>query len=74
MGKKKIEVEPADSKEMAVSDALASAEGAEEVLVICLKGESGVEMHTTMSYPPDMLWLLEIAKEQVMEMANHTND
>lgn len=72
--RKKIEVEPVDSQEMAVSEALACAEGADEVLVIALNADTGVEMHTSITYPPDMLWLLEIAKDQIKEMSNNTND
>ena len=48
--------------------ALAEAQTAEDVLVICFGRDGNMAMHSTINSGPEILWALELAKSQVLEM------
>jgi len=51
-----------------VEYALSEAQGADEVIIICFDSEGEMSMHSTITRGPDILWSLELAKLQVLEM------
>lgn len=51
-----------------VEYALNSAEGAEDVLIICFDHNGEMSLHSTITNGPEILWSLELAKQQVLEM------
>jgi len=51
-----------------VEYALSEAQGADEVIIICFDSEGEMSMHSTITRGPDILWSLELAKSQVLEM------
>lgn len=48
--------------------ALSQAETAEDVIIICFNHEGEMSMHSTVTKGPDILWSLELAKMQILEM------
>lgn len=40
----------------------------EEAIVICFADDGMMSLHSTISKGPDILWALELAKAQVLEM------
>lgn len=51
-----------------VEHALSEAQGADEVIIICFDSEGEMSMHSTITRGPDILWSLELAKSQALEM------
>lgn len=51
-----------------VEYALSEAQSADEVIIICFDSEGEMSMHSTITRGPDILWSLELAKSQVLEM------
>lgn len=47
---------------------LESAQGAEDVLIICFAADGEMSLHSTITNGPEILWSLELAKQQVLEM------
>jgi hypothetical protein len=47
---------------------LAQAQSAENVVVICFDVDGEMALYSTITNGPEILWSLEIAKSQVLEM------
>lgn len=47
---------------------LSEAQSAEDVIIICFDSEGEMSMHSTIPRGPDILWAMELAKLQVLEM------
>lgn len=41
---------------------------AEDAIVICFSDEGEMSLHSTIKRGPDILWALELAKDQILEM------
>lgn len=70
--KKKVDVVEDDGT--SVGEALEAAAACEAVLVIGVGSDGSVALHSSMPYAPDNLWAIELARAQVLEMANHYSD
>jgi len=51
-----------------VEFALSQAQSADDVIIVCFDSEGLMSMHSTITRGPDILWSLELAKQQVLEM------
>jgi hypothetical protein len=51
-----------------VEYALAQAQGSEDVLIICFDRGGEMALKSTITSGPEILWALELAKSQVLEM------
>ncbi len=51
-----------------VEYALSNAQAAEDVLIICFARDGEMSLHSTITNGPEILWSLELAKQQVLEM------
>ena len=51
-----------------VEYALNNAQTAEEVLIICFDSDGAMSLHSTITNGPQILWSLELAKQQILEM------
>jgi hypothetical protein len=51
-----------------VEYALAEAQTAEDVIIICFDEYGELSLHSTITRGPDILWALELAKMQILEM------
>lgn len=38
------------------------------VIAICMDADSNITVHSTMHYPPDLLWAIEQAKNQLFDL------
>ena len=47
---------------------LSQAQTAEDVLVICFADTGELSLHSTITNGPEILWSLELAKQQILEM------
>jgi hypothetical protein len=61
MGKVKAEMDK-------VEYVLAQAQSAENVVAICFDTDGEMSLYSTITNGPEILWSLEIAKSQVLEM------
>ena len=52
----------------AVEEALIEAADASEVIVICVTDTGEIEVKSSIPYPPDILWAMEVAKHQLFEL------
>lgn len=57
-----------------VEEALFSAMDAEDVVVLAIDKAGQITMHTTIDYPPDILWTLENAKKTTLYMSQPRGD
>lgn len=48
--------------------ALSAAQAAEEVVIICFDAMGEMSLHSTITKGPDILWALELCKQQILEM------
>lgn len=51
-----------------VEFALSQAQAAEEVVIICFDAMGEMSLHSTITKGPDILWALELCKQQILEM------
>lgn len=51
-----------------VEHALAEAQTADDVVIICFDGVGEMSLHSTITRGPEILWALELAKSQILEM------
>jgi len=51
-----------------VEYALAEAQTADDVVIICFDESGEMSLHSTITRGPDILWALELAKAQILEM------
>lgn len=51
-----------------VEYALSEAQGAEDVVIICFARDGEMALKSTITNGPEILWALELAKSQVLEM------
>lgn len=51
-----------------VEYALSQAQGSEDVLIICFDTDGTMALKSTITTGPEILWALELAKSQVLEM------
>ena len=51
-----------------VEHALAEAQTADDVVIICFDEGGEMSLHSTITNGPEILWALELAKMQVLEM------
>lgn len=51
-----------------VEYALAEAQTASDVIIICFDEVGEMSLHSTITKGPDILWALELAKAQILEM------
>ncbi|NBW11683.1 MAG: hypothetical protein EBR82_26990 [Caulobacteraceae bacterium] len=51
-----------------VEHALAEAQTAEDVVIISFDESGEMSLHSTLTRGPDILWALELAKMQIIEM------
>lgn len=51
-----------------VEFALSQAQTAEDVIVLCFDTYGEMSLHSTITKGPDILWALEMVKQQVLEM------
>ena len=47
---------------------LSEAQSAEHVIVICFDSMGEMSLHSTITTGPEILWSLELAKQQILEM------
>ena len=40
----------------------------DSVIAICMDKEGAITVHSTITYPPDLLWAIEQAKSQLFEL------
>jgi hypothetical protein len=56
-------------KEMTgIESVAADIQGYENVIAICMDKEGAITVHATMSYPPDLLWAIEQARNQLFDL------
>jgi hypothetical protein len=53
----------------AVDQVLSDAHGADDVIVICVH-DGEISVVSSITYPPDILWSLEMAKANCLEIGN----
>jgi len=51
-----------------VESVCASIQAYDNVIAICMDKESNITVHSTMTYPPDLLWAIEQAKNQLFDL------
>ena len=51
-----------------VEYALDSAQGSSDVVIICFDRSGEMSLHSTITNGPEILWSLELAKMQILEM------
>lgn len=51
-----------------VEHVLSEAQTAENVIVICFDESGEMSLHSTITRGPDILWAMELAKSQILEM------
>lgn len=47
---------------------LSQAQTAEDVIIICFAETGEMSLHSTITTGPEILWSLELAKQQILEM------
>lgn len=47
---------------------LSEAQAADDVIAICFSDTGELSMHSTITNGPEILWALELAKQQILEM------
>lgn len=52
----------------AVESVCADIQEYKNVIAICMDADSNITVHSTMTYPPDLLWAIEQAKAQLFDM------
>lgn len=52
----------------AVDEVLVSASDAADVIVVCVLDDGAIEVRSSIPYPPDILWALTIAQQQLFEL------
>lgn len=57
-----------------VGEALEAAAGCQAVLIIGVEPTGQVALYSSMQYAPDLLWAIELARLQIVEMANDYSD
>lgn len=57
-----------------VEYALAGAQTADDVIIICLDTKGYIGVRSTLVNGPDILWAMELAKQQILEMGQPTDD
>ena len=57
-----------------VEEALYSASGADQVVVLALDDEGRLSIHTTLDYGPDILWAIQLAQKLLFESQAELND
>jgi hypothetical protein len=65
MPRKPKEIEPMS----AVEQVLADAQGSDEVICICVN-DGQIEVNSSVTYAPDILWALEQAKISTLELGD----
>lgn len=59
----------ADMKELTpVESVAADIQEYKNVIAICMDADSNITVHSTMHYPPDLLWAIEQAKNQLFDL------
>lgn len=51
-----------------VESVAADIQGYDNVIAICMDKDSNITVHSTMAYPPDLLWAIEQAKMQLFDL------
>ncbi len=74
MAKRKKETIDVADDGYSVGDALEAAGECEAVLVIGVAPSGQVQLFSSMQYVPDMMWAIELARSQIVEMANDYSD
>jgi hypothetical protein len=52
----------------AVESVCASAQEAHNVIAICMDADGNVVVHSSIHYPPDLMWAIETAKQQLFDL------
>lgn len=58
----------------AIESVCAQAQDYYNVLAICIKEDGGIVCHSSIQYPPDILWAIEQAKRQIFECGVEYDD
>ena len=63
MPKEKLDLSSVSAVESVASEILSYA----NVIAVCMDQDGNVVVHSTIHYPPDILWAMEAAKSQLFE-------
>ncbi len=74
MAKRKKETLDVQDDGYSVGEALEAAGQCQAVLVIGVEPTGQVALFSSMQYAPDLLWAIELARLQIVEMANELSD
>ncbi len=57
-----------DQEITGVESVAADIQKYKNVIAICMDEDSNIMVHSTMTYPPDLLWAIEQAKNQLFDL------